>query len=542
MIKNYSIISKISIGSFGVIYKAVKNFNYFAIKEIFLKREEKEEIERIKEEAKLLEKLQNCLFNNNEYIVQYFESFEQNDNFYIVMEYCDKGDLDSFIKERKEQNNFLSEDEIWKIFIEISIGIGIIHRNKIIHRDLKPLNIFLTIKNNKKIGDFGVSKLLNNQKKATTITGTFYYLSPEICNQNSYDFKSDIWSLGCILYELCTFNHAFDGNNPVEIYKKIKSGKYEDINSVNKKYVKYSRYLVNMISKILNVNPNNRPSINSILTEDIVLEKAYKFNLINQIKNIIPEVKGAINVFISKKESENKNQNNIRQKSNDKNKKKKDNYKKEVKNNFNKDNYINIKIKNNINNNDKKKVIHKKKEINKKNLEQKQKVIKTEEKNNSNKHLENNELEEKFEIIENNIEHVNIISKDDDFSSSYDDSKKMKMNYSFDITIPNGNINEDKNKTIENEKNENIENEIKILKNEKDEKIKKIKNELNKKDYEYIMNIYEKSISIDNEDEFNKKLNEYLNQKNFSDDLKENLIFLFVDLLSIESRLNIYVN
>ena len=181
------------------------------------------------------------MFNNNEYILfNILNHLKKIDNFYIVMEYCDKGDLNSFIKERKEQNNFLPEDEIWKIFIQISIGIGLIHQNKIIHRDLKPLNIFLTIKGGKKIGDFGVSKLLKNQKKANTFVGTLYYISPEMIN-NSYDYKSDIWSLGCILYELCTFNHAFDGNNQIQICSKIMNGKYDNIKTVNKNIVKYSK-------------------------------------------------------------------------------------------------------------------------------------------------------------------------------------------------------------------------------------------------------------------------------------------------------------
>ena len=296
MIKKYTILSKISIGSFGVIYKAVKNFNYFAIKEIYLKREKKEEIERIKEEAKLLEKLQNCLFNNNEYIVQYFESFEQNNNFYIVMEYCDKGDLNDYIQKIKQKKTFIPENEIWKYFILISIALGILYKNKIIHRDLKPLNIFLTIKGRLKIGDFGISKCLKSKKFTDSVLGTIHYISPEICLNKPYNFKTDIWSLGVILYELCTLKHPFEGDSPYKISMEIINGKYEKINS-NKNIVKYSKSLEDMISKILNINSKRRPDIFDILSDNIVLKKAINLNLIEEIKNLFPEVLSKNHIF-----------------------------------------------------------------------------------------------------------------------------------------------------------------------------------------------------------------------------------------------------
>jgi len=92
------------------------------------------------------------------------------------------------------------------LLVQICIGLNYIHSLQILHRDLKSLNIFLTKGNCVKIGDFGVSKTLQGTESANTMIGTPYYLSPEICAKERYTLKSDIWSLGCILYELAALD------------------------------------------------------------------------------------------------------------------------------------------------------------------------------------------------------------------------------------------------------------------------------------------------------------------------------------------------
>lgn len=89
------------------------------------------------------------------------------------------------------------------------------HSHSVLHRDLKTLNIFLNKDNKIKIGDLGVAKILENMETdfATSKVGTPYYLSPEVCEDRPYNSKSDIWSLGCILYELCTLKHPFEAKN-----------------------------------------------------------------------------------------------------------------------------------------------------------------------------------------------------------------------------------------------------------------------------------------------------------------------------------------
>ena len=94
------------------------------------------------------------------------------------------------------------------------LGLAYIHKKKILHRDIKSMNMFLSKGENIRIGDLGVAKVLQeNVNFARTMVGTPYYLSPEMCEEKPYNDKSDIWALGCVLYELCTFKHPFEAKN-----------------------------------------------------------------------------------------------------------------------------------------------------------------------------------------------------------------------------------------------------------------------------------------------------------------------------------------
>jgi len=129
------------------------------------------------------------------------------------MEYCEHGDLHSYLKKLKN-NKYLSENVVWKFFIQISLGVHHLHHHNILHRDLKTLNIFLTKENNIRIGDLGVAKMMASAENfVRSKVGTPYYLSPEICEDRPYNNKSDIWSLGCVLYEMCSLKHPFEAKN-----------------------------------------------------------------------------------------------------------------------------------------------------------------------------------------------------------------------------------------------------------------------------------------------------------------------------------------
>ena len=155
-------------------------------------------------EAKILEVL------SHPNIVRFREVYKtKKGKLCIVMDYADGGDLQSKVKERfnqKDRNgrmNYMTEDDLLNWFTQICLAMKHCHDKKILHRDLKSQNIFITKKGIVKLGDFGIARVLSNTRsKAKTVVGTPYYLSPEIIKSEAYSFKSDIWSLGVLLYEM----------------------------------------------------------------------------------------------------------------------------------------------------------------------------------------------------------------------------------------------------------------------------------------------------------------------------------------------------
>ena len=136
---------------------------------------------------------------------------------YIIMEYCEGGDMAQLIKKCKAENDFVSEDVIWKLFMQIVLALRECHNRKdgkIIHRDIKPGNVFFDKDNNVKLGDFGLSRVMSCESVyAQTNVGTPYYMSPEQINEAKYDEKTDIWSAGCVLYEMVALRPPFKATN-----------------------------------------------------------------------------------------------------------------------------------------------------------------------------------------------------------------------------------------------------------------------------------------------------------------------------------------
>ena len=264
MIRNYQIIEKIGKGTFGIVYK-VKKFNdplIYVIKQISLIGLTDIQINQVCSEAKILSLIK------SKYIVKYYESFLEDDNLNIVMEYCDNGDLCNYLNKQKNKSRPLNEDLIWEIFIKITLGLTTIHKMKILHRDLKTLNIFLKKDMEIKIGDLGVAKELNQASFANTIIGTPYYLSPEMCEDKPYNQKSDVWALGVILYELCTFRHPFDAGNHAALILKIMTKNPEPILAC------YSTNLQKIVNCILEKKIEKRPNCFDLLNMPIIIEKA----------------------------------------------------------------------------------------------------------------------------------------------------------------------------------------------------------------------------------------------------------------------------
>ena len=238
------------------------------------------------QEASILQSL------NHPNIVHFKELIVDNKNDYIhiVMEYADGGDLSQKIKAQK--GKLFTESQILHWFYQICQAIRYLHENKkIIHRDIKSSNIFLTKNNQIKLGDFGVAKRLNKTiSKAHTIVGTPYYLSPEIINNEPYDYKSDIWALGVLLYEMVTLKLPFDSNNIAQLYIKIVKGVYQPISCV------FSKELRMMITSMLKVKSKLRPNIGDIMNYNIMKEMNKKKRRNSELSRAKNE--SANNIFI----------------------------------------------------------------------------------------------------------------------------------------------------------------------------------------------------------------------------------------------------
>ncbi|KAM6401329.1 serine/threonine-protein kinase Nek1 isoform 13-T13 [Pluvialis apricaria] len=186
------------------------------------------------------------------------------------MDYCEGGDL--FKKINAQKGILFSEDQILDWFVQICLALKHIHDRKILHRDIKSQNIFLTKDGTIQLGDFGIARVLNSTAElARTCIGTPYYLSPEICQNKPYNNKSDIWALGCVLYEMCTLKHAFEAGNMKNLVLKIISGPFPPIS------MHYSYDLRNLLSQLFKRNPRNRPSVNSILEKNFIAKRVEKF-------------------------------------------------------------------------------------------------------------------------------------------------------------------------------------------------------------------------------------------------------------------------
>ena len=259
---------RIGEGSFGTAYLVQSRGTgaHYVMKRINFSRMTEKEKDEAMREVEVLAKMQ------HPYIVAYKESFEHDKNLYIVMDYCEGGDLYTVIREHAQKGRYFSEDLILNWFVQICLALKHVHDRKILHRDIKSQNIFLTRGNNVKLGDFGIAKILKNTVDlAKTCIGTPYYLSPEICENKPYNNKSDIWALGCILYEMAALKHAFVAGNMKNLIVKIIRGSYPQLPS------HYGSDLRNLVQKLLRRNPKERPSINIILKKTFISNRIDKF-------------------------------------------------------------------------------------------------------------------------------------------------------------------------------------------------------------------------------------------------------------------------
>ncbi|MBN3292159.1 NEK8 kinase, partial [Polypterus senegalus] len=214
---------------------------------------------------------------NHPNIIEYYENFLEDKALMIAMEYAPGGTLAEYIQKRC--NSLLDEDLILHFFAQILLALHHVHNKLILHRDLKTQNILLD-KHQMivKIGDFGISKILVSKSKAYTVVGTPCYISPELCEGKPYNQKSDIWALGCVLYELASLKRAFEAANLPALVLKIMSGTFAPISD------RYSPDLRQLILSMLNLDPSKRPQLNEIMAQPICIRPL--LNLYTDIGNV----------------------------------------------------------------------------------------------------------------------------------------------------------------------------------------------------------------------------------------------------------------
>ncbi|CAD8053242.1 unnamed protein product [Paramecium sonneborni] len=224
-------------------------------------------------------------------IINVYECFRDENQTIIIMDYCQKGDLWNMIQYRilEGKNRGYTQKVVEQWLVQLIMGLAFIHENNVIHRDLKSSNILIKDDGQLKIADFGVAKILKEDNMAKTITGSPFYLSPEISQGLGYSYSSDLWSLGCILFEMCTLKRAFDGQQFDQVLQNIQQRKLQQeiLIQDNKDQTisdtrKYSLELVNLIQSLLNLDPSKRPQAKELLKSSyiakIVLQSFDKIN------------------------------------------------------------------------------------------------------------------------------------------------------------------------------------------------------------------------------------------------------------------------
>lgn len=255
---DYEVLKPIGKGKFSVVYKAKRRHDGQAVA---LKKIANFDIMNVKAREKTLKEVRLVQSVRHPNIIQYLDAFVQNNELCIAFEWAEAGDLKRQIRKANEKEVRFDERTIWRYFTQLCGALLYLHQNRIMHRDLKPANIFLTLKGVIKVGDLGLGRYLSaNTLEARSKVGTPLYMSPEVLRGESYDWKSDVWSMGCILYELAMLRSPFksEGLNLVGLFEKINKGYYEEISAI------YSEHLRNLVNRMVSLSASDRPSVQEV--------------------------------------------------------------------------------------------------------------------------------------------------------------------------------------------------------------------------------------------------------------------------------------
>lgn len=263
--ENYRELRCIGKGSFGEVWlvKDKRDKRKYVVKrqEFHLPKDQEQA-------AKEVGMLSNLRHPN---IVGYREAFVKDRFIFMVMQYCDGGDLDGLIEAHRHASEYFAEGDMLHCFSQLCLAVDFLHQNKVLHRDLKPQNVFLTSNNMVRLGDFGVARTLEStMEMAQTFVGTPYYLSPELVRNEPYNSKSDMYSLGVILYELAMLRRPYEASDMPKLVTKIVTAEYDRVTH-------YSDELASLVDSLLARDPASRPSAADVLQQAIIQRRLRLF-------------------------------------------------------------------------------------------------------------------------------------------------------------------------------------------------------------------------------------------------------------------------
>jgi NIMA (never in mitosis gene a)-related kinase len=261
----YAPIKRVGKGATGaaILVRTIADDSVAVVKYVKLGDLSPQAKDALQLEVALLKKL------SHPHILRYRDTFVDtlNNALCIVTDFCEGGDLAKYLQDHKDRP--IEQDVVLRWFSQLACAINYLHDNKILHRDLKTANIFLS-NDDLILGDFGMARQLESTlANAQTLVGTPLYMSPEILQNKPYNKKADLWALGCILYEMCTFRYPFESKTLDQLFDRVFKNDYIPIPAM------YSPNVRELVKRLLMLDPEKRPDAAKVPTAPIPAKAGY---------------------------------------------------------------------------------------------------------------------------------------------------------------------------------------------------------------------------------------------------------------------------